>query len=340
MNHGIVPRERQMTMLKKQYLIIFMAVFLCTANFFAAEKILDKDDDVILATVNGEPITLFAVIAETGPQESQLSLMYSGKRLQNKIKEIRKNAIDDIIARKLISERFDSLGFKVPKQMIEKMLDSIAADIAGGDRKQLEKEARKAGLSMDDLKKQAQMRAATMMLINARCYQDVYITPKQIWDFYQKNKEDYRLPRKINLQMLYLKSKEDIGTGNIAQFAIKLRPHIIKADEKTFNEYVKTHSVGPNKEKGGDVGWVAIDKLRPEFSLAIQNKATGSIVGPIKTPEGFYFIRIKDQEAPKDKSFDSVKEAIKNKLEEDVKQKNYDKYIKDIRSRAVIRYFL
>lgn len=327
-------------MFKKLYMLAILVALTSPAGFLAAQRTVDADGNVILATVNGEPITLFAVRAETAQQESQLSLMYSGKRLNHEIEDIRKNAIDDIIARKLVSEQFDSKGYKVPKQFIERMLDTIASDMAGGDRKQLEKQARKSGISMEELRKQAHRRAATIMLINARCYQDVYITPKQVWDYYEKHKYDYRLPRKIRLQMLYLKSKEDDGTGNIAQFAIKLQPHIVQADEKAFKEYVKTHSVGPNKENGGDVGWVEIDKLRPEFSRALKNKPTGSVVGPVKTPEGFYFIRIKDQEEQKDRSFDSVKTAIKNKLEDDEKKKNYDKYIEKIRSRAIIRYFL
>lgn len=304
------------------------------------KKLGSNEDDVILATVNGSPITMFAVQSETAREEAQLRLMYTGSKLKEETKKIRKQAIDDIIARKLISERFTAKGYKVPKQLLETMLDTIAADLAGGDRKLLETKAREAGISLEALKKQAKMRAATMMLINAKCYQDVYITPKQVYDYYEKNKKDFRLPRKIRLQILYLKSTADNGTGNIAQFAIRIRPKIIQADEKAFSEFVKTYSLGPNKDLGGDVGWMEIDKLRTEFSLGLQDKAKGHVAGPIKTPEGFYFIRIKDIEEQKGKSFESVRKAIKEKLENEEKDKNYDKYIKQIRSRAFIRYFL
>ena len=184
------------------------------------------------------------------------------------------------------------------------------------------------------------MRAATMMLINARCYANVYITPKQIYDYYEAHKDDYLVPRKLKLQMLYLKSKFDDGTGNIAKFAIKLQPEIAKADEKTFAKFVSLHSVGPNRASGGNVGWIDSDKLRPEFALALKDKALGSVAGPVRTPEGFYFIRIADLNETKDAAFNSVKARIKTKLEDKEKQKNYDAYIKKIKDGAVIRYFL
>ena len=321
--------------------ICFLIFGLCLFSITAIAQVgIEIEDNVVLATVNGSPITLFSVLSETAGQEAKLSLSHAGIRLHEERLKLRKQAIDDIIARKLISERFDKNGYQVPIQLIEKMIDGIAADLAGGDRKLLEKKARKAGYSIQDLKKQAHMRAATMMLINARCYDNVYITPKQVYDYYEAHKGEYLIPRKLKLQMLYLKSTFDNGTGNIAQFAIKLKPKITKADETTFAEFVSRHSVGPNKNASGNVGWIGSDKLRPEFATALKDKPLGSVVGPVKTQEGFYFIRIAGLKESTDTAFYSVKANIKTKLEDEEKKKNYDTYIKKIKEGAIIRYFL
>ena len=321
-------------------LILNWLILSSTTNAQSPQGGINIGDDAILATVNGYPITLFSVLAETARAESKFSLMYSGKRLQDETKKIRKAAISNIIVRRLVSEKFDERGYKVPKQLIENMIDGIAADLAGGNRKLLETKARQAGFTMEDLKKQARARAATMMLINARCYSDVYITPKQVYDYYEKYKDAYMLPRKIRLQILYLKSTMDDGTGNIAQFAIRLQAKIANADEKTFSEFVARHSVGPNKDTGGHVGWIDINEIRPEFASALKGKEKDDVVGPVKTPEGFYFIRIADFEQKQEKSFNSVKASIKEKLEEGEKKKNYEKYIKKIKAGALIRYFM
>ncbi|MBN1865137.1 MAG: peptidyl-prolyl cis-trans isomerase [Victivallales bacterium] len=296
------------------------------------------DKGRILATVNGKPITLLAVLAETTRAERESEAVLSGKKLEMEINKIRRQAVDDIIARELVSEMFDLKGYTVPDQVIENMLDVIAADMAGGDRKLLESQARQAGVSMDFLKQQAHIRAATMMLISARCYRDVFVTPKQVHDFYTQNIGNFRIPNRINLQILYLKSTRETGTGNIDQFAVRLAPNIIGSDEKTFTDYVSKYSVGPNRDSGGDAGWLASDQLRKEFAEALAGMSRGDITGPVRTQEGFYFLRIKDIEEEKFIPFEEVKDHIKTELENKQKDDNYQKFIGKLREKAVIRY--
>ena len=295
------------------------------------------DKDVIIATVNGEPVTLFAVKAETAKEEEFLRNNFKGEKLQQKINEIHRRAADDIILRDLISKKFDDSGYTVPAQLIEKMMDRIAADLAGGDRKLLETKARKAGMTIRQLKEDARKRAATMMLINARCYQFVYATPKMVYEYYQNHLKIFTKPVKINLQALYLKSFGD-DDDNIIQFAIKLKKIIQHANENEFNKFVKKYSMGPNKNSGGVLGWIPISELRSEFRCAVKNLDQGIIVGPVKTPEGYYFLRIKEISNQKTISFEEVKNKIKKDMENDLKKKNYLEYTKKIRSKAIIKY--
>ncbi len=298
----------------------------------------EQEKGSILATVNGKPITLFTVLAETARFENEVESQLSGKKLEAEIRKIRRQAVDDIIARELVSGMFDARGYTVPDQIIENMLDVIAADMAGGDRKLLETQARKAGVSMDFLQEQARMRAATMMLINARCYKDVFITPKQVHDFYTQNMGNFKITNRINLQILYLKSTRETGTGNIDQFAVRLAPLISRADEKAFANYVEEYSLGPNTDAGGDMGWMASDQIRKEFAEALEGKAKGDVAGPVRTPEGFYFLRIKDVEEEKFIPFEEVRDSIKEELENQQKDENYHRFIGRLRDRAVIRY--
>ena len=315
---------------------MFFYIFLCGFEVYAW-KPNEADKDVIIATVNGTPVTLFEVKAETEKEEEFLRNNNKGEELRKKIDFIRRKAVDDIILRILVSKKFDDSGYTVPAQLIEKMMDRIAADLAGGDRKLLETKARRAGVTIRELKEQARKRAATMMLINARCYQFVYATPKEVYDFYQNHKDKFTEHRSINLQALYLKSVGD-DDDNIIQFAIKLKGIIQNSDEEKFKEFVKKYSMGPNKDTGGELGWISISELRPEFFSAVKDLKEGEITGPVKTPEGYYFLRVKEINHPKEKSFEEVKSNIKKKLENTQKKKNYIEYTKKIRKNAIIKY--
>ena len=319
------------------YNIVCLFILILSTNVHAWTPN-EADKDIIIATVNGEPVTLFDVKAETEKEEEFLRNNNKGEELQKKIDFIRRRAADDIILRILVSKKFDDSGYKVPAQLIEKMMDRIAADLAGGDRKLLETKARRAGVTIRELKEQARKRAATMMLINARCYQFVYATPKEVYEYYQNHKDKFTEERRIDLQALYLKSVGD-DDDNIIQFAIKLKGIIQNADEDKFKEFVKKYSMGPNKDKGGELGWISISELRPEFFNAVKDLKEGEIAGPVKTPEGYYFLRVKEINHPNEKSFEKVKSKIKTELENAQKKKNYLEYTKKIRKNAIIKYF-
>jgi parvulin-like peptidyl-prolyl isomerase len=318
---------------------IRMGFFLINISFFLLGNLLNADQklakDVLMATVNGKPVTLSDVRSDTIPEERKLPLLYSGKQLKEEIQKIRDKALRYIIDRKLVYEQFKKRGYKVPKQIIEKMLDKLAAKLSGGDRKLLESRARNSGVSLEELREQARERAATSLLLNARCYKPAYVTPKQIYDYYLNNQEEFQKPAEINLQVLYLKC--DPANKTVATFAEKLRKLLVNANEETFSEYVKLHSQGPNKQSGGKVGWIGEDKLRPEFVKSLKGRNAGTIAGPLLTEEGFYFIRISERKEAETPSFEDVKKEINDKLTKRAEDKMYNKYISFLKRDAVIR---
>jgi parvulin-like peptidyl-prolyl isomerase len=340
MNRAVITNDDEVVPFLQFYqsrirTLIFTAIlsFIHSIHLFAAEQILPKD--VLMATVNGAPITLSDVRSDTIPQERKLPLLYSGQQLKEEIKKLRHNALIYIIDRKLVYEQFKKRKYKIPKQIIEKMLDKLAAKLAGGDRKLLVSRARSSGVTMEDLREQARERAATSLLLNARCYKPVYVTPKQVYDYYQNHQEEFQKPARINLQVLYLKCNP--ANKTIANFAEKLRKQLIGADEKTFAGYVGLHSQGPNKNSGGKVGWIGEDKLRPEFINPLKGRKTGTIAGPLITDEGFYFIRISDREEAETPEFKDLKKSIREKLTKQAEEKMYNKYISFLKRDAVIR---
>ena len=319
----------------KIFILLFscLSILISSLSVFANEKILAKD--VLMATVNGVPITLSDVRSDTIPEERKLPMLYSGDKLNQEIDKIRNEALKFIIDRKLVYEQFKKRNYTVSHQVIEKMLDRLAANLAGGDRKLLESRARKAGVTMDDLREQARERAATAMLLNARCYTPVYITPKQVYEYYEAHKGEFEKPARISLQVLYLKC--DPVDTSMSNFAEKLREQLLNAGDDVFSKYVKLYSQGPNKESGGKVGWIGEDKLRPEFVAALKGKPAGTIAGPIITDEGFYFIRISEREEAVSPPFKELKEDIRKKLTKQAEDKMYDKYISFLKRDAVIR---
>ena len=118
-----------------------------------------------------------------------------------------------------------------------------------------------------------------------------------------------------------------------------MQEQLKNADKNLFAQLVRANSDAANAESGGSVGMVDADKLRPEFVQAVQKMKPGDIVGPLETPEGFYFIRLEKIQPEERIPFDKASPKIRAKLEAERKEELRKAYGEKIKKQALIRYY-
>ena len=139
-----------------RYAFLVLLMLTWTAGMISAQD-LGKEArvDSVLASVNGEPITLLDVMLESGREELRLASLYSGARLYSEISQLRKRVIEDIIVRKLVYAKYLEKPFTIENQYIETMMDHLARTLGGGSRDSLVKRAEALGTTMKELKEKA-----------------------------------------------------------------------------------------------------------------------------------------------------------------------------------------
>ena len=70
--------------------------------------------DGVAAIVNGDVITYSQVRGLSAPREKLLRSQYTGDELENKMKEARRAALQDLIDRQLILQSFKKEAFAIP----------------------------------------------------------------------------------------------------------------------------------------------------------------------------------------------------------------------------------
>ena len=320
-----------------------LAVLFCAILVSAQEKNIpgaETQRDSILASVNGESITLLDVILESNAEEARLASMYTGEDLVRKIEEVRRKILDDLINRKLIYAAYKKQPFDVPKQHIEDMIDSLAKVMGDGTRKSLERRLVELGSNMDELRRKAKEKIVTDILIYRNCILHVEITPREIFQEYESNPDRWKVQERLELQLLQiLKAKNADGLDPV-RVVQNLKGMVKDADEEMFGEIVKKNSNGPNAVKGGKMGWIDRDKLRPEFSEPLKNAKKGDIVGPIETPEGYYFIRICNIAGEERIAFEKAAPEIEKELREKAIKNKKNFYLRELKEGAVIRILI
>src|SRR5678815_4835459 len=95
-----------------------------------AQQVLDG----IAAVVNEDVITFSQVRELIGSSEQAARQQLKGTELDEKIKEIRLRAINDLVDRQLILQEFYKNKFNIPDHFIDDRVQTIIREEFGGDR--------------------------------------------------------------------------------------------------------------------------------------------------------------------------------------------------------------
>lgn len=321
-----------------KYFIICMA--LCAALLAGAQDIgKETRVDSVLASVNGEPITLLDVMLESGRDEMRLASLFSGARLYTEIAKLRKSVIEEIIVRKLVYAQYTARPFPIETQYVESIVDMLAVTMGGGSRDGLVKKAKELGTTMNELRQKAKEKIAVDILLSESCDRPIFITPKEVYEYYTNNPKEWTTPARYELELLQI-ARNGGRSGPDPKIACqKLSEQMVKADKVLFYQLVKANSDAPNSENGGNVGQVDEDKLRPEFAPVVKKLKPGMTTGPIETPEGFYFMRLAAIYPEEKIPFEKASEEIRKRLDLKAKSEMRKAYGEKIKKQALIRYY-
>ncbi|NPB09248.1 MAG: peptidylprolyl isomerase, partial [Thermodesulfobacteria bacterium] len=95
--------------------------------------------------------------------------------------------------------------------------------------------------------------------------------------------------------------------------AKKIREMALKGED--FAELAKKYSDDPGtKDKGGDLGFFTRGQMVKEFEEAAFSLKPGEISQPVRTAFGYHIIKVEKKRPARQKSFEEVKDQIKEEL--------------------------
>jgi len=157
------------------------------------------------------------------------------------------------------------------------------------------------------------------------------VTNTEIVNFYNKYKDlIFKQPAAVKLRYLVVKDKKQ------AYNLIRALKHTKKSKlSSEFTRLVKKYSIGAAKQKGGELGWIAENKLIPSFRKAIASVKPGSFTTtPVKTKLGWSIAYIEDK---KPEQYVPLKK-VKNVIIREVKLQKLKDYITQLKEKAKIKY--
>jgi peptidyl-prolyl cis-trans isomerase C len=144
---------------------------------------------------------------------------------------------------------------------------------------------------------------------------------EEIKIYFQENRDKFRTPEMLRFRQIVCKSKKE---------AEKLRSRIRAGED--MGKLAKKHSIAPEAENGGEVGWVARGVLDKAMENTLFSMEIGKISPIVKTPFGYHLFEVISRRPAGVKGLPEAIDEIESLLIRQKEEVFYKKWLEKLRS--------
>ena len=285
------------------------AIVLSLATIAAPRIARAEEVDKIVASVDGDPITMHDVRAFA---ESAGKPIPPGDPTAN---ETFKEGLKGMIAQKLLAVEVSKYDDKIDEPQIDRYIVEVEQDRNISDQ-QLKQSLMQNGVSWDDFRKQAKTELAKAMMLNDELRQRVVIPPEEIQAYYDAHRDEFTVKQeKYQLAQILIDVAPNAPPADVAAAKAKADEARKKAAAgEDFGALAKRYSDDDSKSQGGELGIFAPDDIMDEILAAIKNLEPGQISEVVRSKHGFHIVKVEQHAVPGVKPLPVVKEDVRNHL--------------------------
>jgi peptidyl-prolyl cis-trans isomerase SurA len=262
--------------------LLVLPAFLSAADDLAAIAAI-VDNEVITEGELDEQFQLFVLSGIIRPEDSL------------RLDSLRLELLDELINRRVLIEYAQQESLEIVQEEIDDMLANAIEDIMSrfpseeAFIEKLEEEGLTMQLFKENYRKQLSENLLLQKLMQKEFGSEMFVSEKEIDDFYSANRDSFAEPEKIELAHMLLipkpsKSEEDRVQAKINEVLLRFEFN------EDFSQIARNFSEGPYKNKGGDRGFVTKSELPPEiadaaFSLGVDEMTLA------RGMSGFYLLK-------------------------------------------------
>lgn len=298
-----------------------------------AQEVLDG----IAAVVNQEVVTFSQVRELIGQKEKSVRETLRGEELVNKVKEIRLQAVQDLIDRQLILDEFKKSGFQIPEYVVEERVQTIIREEFGGDRSAFLRTLAAQGYTIDRFRKIELDKIIVQAMRSQMAKVNTVIPAAKVQEYYRQNMAEYTTEEEVKLRMLVLKKGEDDTGDGQRRMMQEIREKI--AGGAPFEDLARMYSEDPTQEQGGDWGWINRKTLNAELTRIAFTLKPGE-VSKITTLGGNYYLLYCEARKPGlTTPLKDVQTEIEQRLVQLERQKAQEEWLGKLRKKAYIKVY-
>jgi foldase protein PrsA len=284
----------------------------------------DKD---VIAKVNGSPIKLSDVDAQLAQMKKSSPQTFQGTDGKKRETEFKAKILESLIQLELIKQAGKELDVAVTAKQVDDYVKQLETQYGGATG--LTDAMKQSGVSMEQLRASIESR----LLVDAvgkKAAKAGSITDAEMKDYFDKNPGMFKTAAQVHAWHILFATKDK------AQ-AEKVYDQVKKGGD--FAALAKQYSTDPgSKDKAGDLGWAPSTQYVTEFAAAVSSMAIGEY-RLVETQFGWHIIKLVETKPAEEKTFDQVKDQIKQILQQQTQSDDFTKYVAELKKKATIEIF-
>lgn len=297
---------------------LFLCLLTVVLPFLGCGLLEGNLPDHLVARINDEGIT----VDEFNRELKELEIDQGGEEGQAFSKELREAYLDQMIERKILAREAMRLEIRISREELDQAIQEIKKDYPG------EGFGEKLGIKGMDLEewrlRLEEKLLAEKMVQSAHRYQG-QIDEKQVREFYDTHRSLFQLPLRVRARQIVVTEGEE---------AIQILKRLKKGEN--FEKLAMGKSLGPEKVRGGDLGYFSHGEKPAEFDHVFFME-TGTISEVIKSPYGYHIFKLEEKRDPRELSFEEARKGILIRLEREKGEEEYQKWFKDLKEKTKVR---
>jgi peptidyl-prolyl cis-trans isomerase SurA len=228
-------------------------------------------------------------------------------------------------------------GANIPDYVVDDRVQTIIREEFGGERAAFIRTLQAQGYTLTRFKEIEKEKIIVQAMRQAKITDNFVVSPKQIQDFYDKNKSAYSIPEQVKLRMIVLREgADDLIGANKRQTAEEIREKIVGGAE--FERMAQMYSEDEaTSDLGGDWGWVEQNTLNEQLTKTAFSLKAGETSKVLQIGDSYYILFVEARKNATVKPMAEVREEIERNLIQQERMKAQQRWIDTLRRKAYIK---
>ena len=308
------------------YILLLVLTVLFPAGLWA------QTVNKVVAVVNEEIITQQDVDQLLSVLYAQEVQAYKGDELLQKMEELKRDILQQIIEDKLILSRAKEMGVKAREEEVNDKLEYVKNGFPSEEA--FYDMLKTQGITIANLKDRYRDQIKIKKLIEYEVGSKISVLPSEVAEYYDRHREEFKKEEKRKVRHILIKAENNVDF-ELAKVEID-RAYAALKEGADFADVAREYSQGPHRQEGGAMGYVGQGEMLEELDKAIFSLNVGEFSEPIKSSVGYHIFKVEDATSSGYYSLEEAQPAIKKMLSQNKFRQKLKEWLDELKREAYI----